>query len=145
MTPELSAGVHVAGLGIDAVDVTRFRRVITRRPRLVERVFTEAERAYALRRADPAQRLAARFAAKEAVMKALGVGIGGFNMRDVEVVRATGPGPRSRRGAPSIRLFDGAARVAAERGVERWHVALTHTDELALAVVVAESGGPGPG
>ncbi len=132
----------VAGIGIDAVDIVRFRKVIARRPRLVERVFTEDERAYANRRAEPAQHLAARFAAKEAVMKTLGVGIGGFAIREVEVVRPIGP--TGRRGAPALRLTGKAAELAVRRGIVRWHISLTHTDDLALAMVLGESG-PGAG
>ena len=128
----------VAGIGIDAVDIVRFKKVIGRRPRLVERVFTEEERAYANRRAEPAQHLAARFAAKEAVMKTLGVGIGGFAMREVEVVRPVGP--TGRRGAPALRLSGKAAELAVRRGIVTWHISLTHTDDLALAIVLGESG-----
>jgi holo-[acyl-carrier protein] synthase len=133
----------VAGIGIDAVDIARFGRVLDRRPSVAERLFTAAERSDAASRANPTPHLAARFAAKEAVMKALGTGIGGFALRDVEVVRETAPG--AGRGAPSLRLSDRAAALAADRGVRRWHVSLTHTDELALAVVLAEAGAPGPG
>ncbi len=105
-------------------------------------MFTEDERADADRRAEPAQHLAARFAAKEAVMKALGVGIGGFAMRDVEVVRPVGPS--GRRGAPGLKLTGKAAELAERRGIAKWHVSLTHTDDLALAMVLGESG-PGAG
>jgi holo-[acyl-carrier protein] synthase len=138
-----AGGVRVSGIGIDAVDVDRFRRVLDRRPSLASRMFTDAERADAAGRGDPAQHLAARFAAKEAVMKVLGIGIGGFGLHDVEVVRGTAPG--ARRGAPSLRLSDRAAALASDRGVSRWHVSLTHTDQLAMAVVLAESGAPGSG
>ena len=131
-------GGRVAGIGIDAVDIVRFRKVIVRRPTLIERVFTDGERADSESRGDPAQHLAARFAAKEAVMKALGTGIGGFALRDVEVVRTEAPG--AGRGAPVLRLRDRAAELAAARGVARWHVSLTHTDELAFAMVLAETG-----
>jgi holo-[acyl-carrier protein] synthase len=131
----------VAGIGIDAVDIDRFRRVLERRPGLRERVFTEAERDEAASRSDPAPHLAVRFAAKEAVMKALGTGIGGFPLHDVEVVRE----PREGRlpGPPSVRLLDRAAELAEAQGVLRWHVSLTHTEALALAVVLAESAHPG--
>ena len=138
-----AGGAQVAGIGIDAVDIDRFRRVLGRRPALAKRVFTETERADAAGRGDPTQHLAARFAAKEAVMKALGTGIGGFALHDVEVVRGSAPG--ARRGAPSLRLFDRAAALAAARGVRTWHVSLTHTDRLAMAVVLAESGPPATG
>ncbi len=126
----------MVGVGVDAVDVDRFRRVLARRPGLAERVFTEGERADAAAAADPAERLAARFAAKEAVMKALGSGLGSFPLRDVEVVRAPGSGAAA--GAPSLRLVARAAELARRRRVARWHVSLTHTAQVAMAVVVAE-------
>ncbi len=126
----------IVGVGVDAVDVARFRRVLDRRPRLAARCFTPTEQSDATGSADVAQSLAARFAAKEAVMKALGSGIGSFALRDVEVVRAPGDGPTS--GAPSLRLAAGAAELARRRGVSRWHVSLTHTARTAVAMVVAE-------
>jgi holo-[acyl-carrier protein] synthase len=126
----------VIGVGVDLVDVGRFRRVLARRPGLAERLFTEAERADAARRPDPAEPLAARFAAKEAAMKALGSGLGTFALRDLEVVRAGGTG--ARRGAPTLRLVASAARAAEASGVARWHVSLSHTSEVAVAMVVAE-------
>lgn len=108
------------------------RRALERRPGLAQRLFTDAERAYAARAVDPGQRLAARFAAKEALSKALGVGIGALSWRDVEVVRDD-------NGAPELSLTGRAAALAAGRGVDRWHVSLSHTDSVAVAVVVAES------
>ena len=129
-------GPSVLGVGVDAVEVARFRRVLARRPSLLGRLFTDSERADAARMADPTQRLAARFAAKEATMKALGTGLGGFALRDVEVVRASGTGATS--GAPSLRLRAGAAALAERRGVALRHVSLTHTAEMAMAMVVAE-------
>jgi holo-[acyl-carrier protein] synthase len=130
---------QVRGVGIDAVDIDRLRLALTRRPALAERLFTDAERAYAARLgADPAQRLAARFAAKEATMKAFGSGMGAFAWRDVEVVSEGGSGP----GAPALRLHGRAAELAAARGIDRWHVSLTHTDAMALAMVVAEGSMP---
>ena len=118
------------GLGIDAVEIDRFRRVLARRPGLAARLFTDAERAYGARFSDPAPRLAARFAAKEAAMKALGVGLGAFPFHDVEVVRAPS-------GAPSLRVSGAAAALAAERGVTSFLVSITHTDTTAEAVVAA--------
>jgi holo-[acyl-carrier protein] synthase len=127
-------GDRVVGVGIDAVDLDRFRAVMARRPRLARRVFTEGELAYAALAADSIPRLATRFAAKEAVMKALGVGLWSFRLTDVEVVRLG-------LDAPTVELH-GAAQVLAEAaGVGRWHLSLTHTDTVALAVVVADRGG----
>lgn len=120
----------MVGVGIDAVDVERFRRALTRRPRLADRLFTVAERAEAARRRDPVPGLAARFAAKEAVMKSLAVGLGAFDFADVEVVR--GPG-----GAPQLGVAGRAAELAAERAVAGWHLSLTDTAIVAMAVAVA--------
>jgi holo-[acyl-carrier protein] synthase len=125
----------VAGVGVDAVDVVRFRHVIERRPGIVHRLFTEAERAYAARSRDPGPRLAVRFAAKEAVLKALGVGVGAAGFRDVEVTRAD-------NGEPGLALSGRAAALSVGRGVRRWHVSLTHTDTIAVAAVVAEGAAP---
>jgi holo-[acyl-carrier protein] synthase len=118
------------GIGLDAVDVGRFRQVLARRPRLAVRLFTDAERAYAARRVDPTERLAARFAAKEALLKALGVGLGAAPFQDIEVVAAAS-------GAPHLALHGRAAALAASRGVVRVEVSLTHTRTAAHAVVVA--------
>lgn len=117
-------------VGTDVVDLDRFRKALQRTPRMVERVFTEGERAYALRQHDPSYRLAARFAVKEATMKALGVGLGAFKFHDVEVVKA-------RSGEPSLRLSGAAAALAEQRGVTSWKVSITHSDLIALAVVIA--------
>ncbi len=118
------------GIGIDAVEVDRFRRLLRKRPGIADRLFTPAEQAYGRRQPDPAERLAARFAAKEAVMKALGVGLGAFAFGDVEVVKAPS-------GAPSVALTGRAAELAARRGVTQWRLSLTHTALVAEAVAVA--------
>ncbi len=117
----------MSGVGIDLLDVERFERALRRRPRLAERLFTPAEREYAATRARPAMHLAARFCAKEAVAKALG--LTGWSFRDVEVV-ATGA-------APLVRLSGSAARRADELGVSA-SVSLTHTDTLAGAVALVQ-------
>ena len=123
-----SAGV--VGIGTDLVDVDRFRTVLRRRPSVAERLFTANERTYAHRAVDPAARLAARFAAKEAALKALGYGLGGMRMAEIEVVRDDD-------GRPEILLHGAARSRAAEHGVSRWLVSLSHTDRLAQATVVA--------
>ena len=118
------------GIGIDVVELDRFARALARSPGVARRLFTEAERAYGTRGADPTAHLAARFAAKEAAMKALGVGLGAFGFHDVEVVRAP-------LGAPSLAVTGTAATLAAEQGVTGWRVSLSHTGRTAHAVVVA--------
>ena len=120
----------MTGIGIDAVEVERFRAVLARRPGVGRRLFTDRERASLAARRDPVPGLAARFAAKEAVMKALGVGLGAFAFHEVEVVRA-------RSGAPSLVLRGGAAALASRRGVAGWRLSLTHTAATAEAVAVA--------
>ncbi len=121
----------VAGVGVDAVDLDRFRRVLARRPRMADRLFTPEELAYARRAADPVPRLGTRFAAKEATMKALGVGLGAVVFAEVEVVRDGLEAPRL--------ALRGAAAARADRfGVTGWHLSLTHTDRVAMAMVVAE-------
>ncbi|MGE5636270.1 MAG: holo-ACP synthase [Nocardioidaceae bacterium] len=115
-----------ARVGLDLLEVDRLERAMSRRPRLAQRVFTDAERAYAAGRARPAQHLAARFCAKEAVAKALG--LSGWSFRDVEVV-ASGAGLE-------LRLGGAAALRARELGVEA-RVSLTHTATTAAAVAIA--------
>jgi holo-[acyl-carrier protein] synthase len=115
----------VSGVGIDLLDIERLERALDRRPRLAERLFTDSEREYAAGRARPIVHLAARFCAKEAVAKALG--LTAWSFRDVEVVAT--------EGAPEVRLSGSAARRAAELGVSA-SVSLTHTAGLAAAVAV---------
>jgi holo-[acyl-carrier protein] synthase len=120
----------VIGIGTDLVELDRFRLALTRTPRIVERLFSADERAYAELRSDPTERYAARFAAKEAVLKAMGVGLWKFPLREIEVVRAES-------GQPSVLLHGKAAAVAIERGVTSWRLTLTHTDTVAHAIAVA--------
>ena len=116
------------GVGIDAVDVARFSLILHRRSGFEERVFTPLERSTCC---GAPGRLAARFAAKEATMKALGVGLGAFGFHDVWIERQPS-------GQPTLRVEGRAAALAVAAGVTRWHVSLTHTDVVAEAVVVAE-------
>ena len=113
-------------VGIDLLEIDRLERALERTPRLAERLFTEGERAYAASRGRPGQHLAARFCAKEAVAKALG--IESWNFHEVEVVGTGGP--------PRIRLSGSAAARAAELGVQV-EVSLTHTGREAAAVAIA--------
>lgn len=106
--------------------------------RFLRRVYTEAEARTCLARRQRAACLAARFAAKEAVMKALGCGLGPVGWRDIEVQR--GPG-----GRPQVRLEGAAARLANEKGVERIHLSLSHDGGIAIACAVAWGGGEARG
>jgi len=120
----------LVGIGMDLVEIDRFRAVLARTPGVRDRLFRPDERAYADAKRDPVERYAVRFAAKEAVMKALGCGLGEIAMFDIEVVRADG-------GAPSVLLHGKAADVATSQGVTRWLLTLTHTDRTAQAIAVA--------
>ena len=123
--------ISIVGVGTDLVEVARFRLALERRARLAERLFSDAEREYAFRQKDPAKSLAARFGAKEAVMKAMGVGLWKFKFRDVEVVRAKSGAAlgRARTGAP-LRWPPSAA-------ITSWQLSLTHTETIAMAVAIA--------
>ena len=121
----------IIGVGVDIMEIGRFAASLANRPRLAERCFTPAEAAYCASRAFPPQHFAARFAAKEAVMKALGVGLGACELSDIEVVRDEDSG------APDLRLHGKAAVLAEERGVTAWRISLTHTDTAAHAIVIA--------
>jgi holo-[acyl-carrier protein] synthase len=125
------APTSVVGVGTDLVDVERLRGALERQPGLAARLFTGSERDYASRHRDPVPVLAARFAAKEAAMKALGVGFTSVRFDEIGVVRADD-------GHPTLVVSGRAALRAEELGVSHWHVSLSHTDAMASAVVVAE-------
>jgi holo-[acyl-carrier protein] synthase len=120
----------VLGVGIDAVDIERFRRALLRTPTLRERLFVPEELVFVASKADPVPSLAARFGAREAVMKALGVGLGAFGFHDVWVRRAAS-------GQPSLVVSGAALELAEARGVRDWHLSLSHTTSTAVACVVA--------
>lgn len=120
----------VVGLGIDAIEIERIAAAIEKRPRFVERVFAPAEREYCEAKENKAKHFAARFAAKEAVMKALGIGLGQAGWREICV---TGPGK------PGVLLTGSAAERALDLGIARVEISLTHSRELALAVAAALS------
>src|SRR5438105_6497991 len=109
----------ILGVGLDVTPIERMAATLARHgARIEERLFTEAERAYCTARGSPAQHFAARFAAKEAMLKALGAPPG-LRWREMEVVAGA-------NGAPTLRLHGAAARAAAARGVATVHVSLTH-------------------
>ena len=125
--------MSVRGVGIDLVEVARIARMLERHgERVVERLCHQGEADRG--RAAFAQHLAGLFAAKEAVLKALGTGwADGLSFRQVEVTKARG-------GAPGVRLHDAAAARAAELGVERIHLSITHEQGFAAALAVLEGG-----
>ncbi|MDO8390225.1 MAG: holo-ACP synthase [Actinomycetota bacterium] len=121
----------IRGIGVDAVDIERFRTSLTRTPTMRERLFTASELAYVAPKLDPVPSLAARFAAREAVMKAMGLGLGAFGFHEVWVERADS-------GVPSLQITGRALELAVDRGITTWHLSITHSDLIALAYVIAE-------
>ena len=117
----------IAGIGVDVVDLARFERAMTRTPGLRDRLFAESERALPLRS------LAGRFAAKEALLKALGQ-TDGVRWHDMAVVADA-------EGDPDFVLAGRAAEIAAARGIARIHVSMSHDAGIATAFVVAETAG----
>jgi len=120
--------MRTLGIGVDVVEVARFAELLQRQPRLATRLFTEAERRDAQ---GQVERLAARFAAKEATLKAFGVGLGAMKWHDMEVVRAAS-------GAPSMALHGAAGDLCAARGVREVLLSQSHTDATATAFVLAQ-------
>jgi holo-[acyl-carrier protein] synthase len=123
----------IVGAGIDLCEVGRIESAIARYgPRFVERIYTEREIAYAQGKANRCERYAARFAAKEAGMKALGTGWrGGITWRDLEVTNLPS-------GRPALRLHGKAAEIAERLGVRSVSLSITHTAEQAMAMVILE-------
>lgn len=115
----------IAGIGVDVVDLARFERAVGRTPRLRERLFAESERDLPLRS------LAGRFAAKEALMKALGETTG-VGWHDMQVVSDAD-------GNPSMTLSGAAAEIAARRGITHVHLSMSHDAGVAIAQVVTEA------
>jgi holo-[acyl-carrier protein] synthase len=120
------------GLGVDIVEIERVRAILKRSPAFAKRGFSADEQAYCNKTVDPAIHYATRFAAKEAVVKALGTGFTrGINMRDIEVCRA-------KNGRPTVKLSGAAAEVAREAGVVQVPLSLsyTHTEAVACAMAI---------
>ena len=118
----------ITGLGIDIIEVGRIRKALDRwGERFIQRVFTAEEKRYSMRKAFPEQSFAARFAAKEAVLKALGTGLsGGIGWNDVEIVN-------NRLGKPEVRL---GSKITQRTGERKVLISLSHTKELAVAFAI---------
>ena len=123
----------ILGLGTDLVGIERIRAVYQRQgQRFLDKVYTVDEQTYCLSARDPAERLAARWAAKEAVMKALGTGWAkGVDFTHIAVISTEGAPPR-------LNLMHRAAEIASARQIGRWHLSLSHSDGMAIAVAIAE-------
>ncbi len=123
----------IVGLGVDLARIARFRKFVERRSTVLERIFCPAEREYALARRDPAQALAARFAAKEAFFKALGTGLrDGLSWQQVCV-------QRNELGCPSLILSGRAAEMLVQRGANKALLSYSHDGDYAIATVILEA------
>ena len=129
--------MSVLGLGVDIVEIDRMKVALERTPRLKSRIFSEEERWYCEHKARPEVHYALRFAAKEAVLKALGTGFSGMRFCDVEVLREG-------TGRPVPKLSGRAAQRAEELGVIEMHLSLsfTHTTAVASAVAITAEARP---
>jgi holo-[acyl-carrier protein] synthase len=127
---------RIVGIGVDIVDVSRVQKLVERYgDRFVRRVFTDEEARYAMESANPAERLAGRFAVKEAVLKAFGTGKSqGILWRDVETVRGS-------KGRPVVRLHGKAVRWARWKGGDILHVSIAHDAGKAMGFVILERSG----
>lgn len=122
----------IKGIGIDIVEIDRIEQLIERHPQFIARVFNPSEQEYCQGKARPAIHYALRFAAKEALLKALGTGFRGVKWTDIEV-------KRDALGKPSVALNSAAEKVAQEKGIGRFQVSLSFNHHNAVAVVLAES------
>jgi holo-[acyl-carrier protein] synthase len=123
----------IIGTGVDIVEIPRFRKITERlKDRFLLRVFTLTEQQYCSAHRDPAPHFAARFAAKEALFKALGTGWAkGVTWLDVEVLREG-------QDAPTMALHGEAMRLSSAKGTQTIHLSLSHTDQWAIATVILE-------
>ncbi len=123
----------IRAVGIDIVDISRIEGICGKwKRRFLERVYSEREIRYCETKALPAQHYAARFAAKEAFLKCLGIGIGGgVNLKDVEVVN-------DKKGKPELKIRGKSRKIVSSDVAKNIHVSISHTDKNAVAVVIIE-------
>lgn len=137
LSSESVPGIVIIAVGIDAVHIPRFAALVARRPSVVDRLFTTAESQDSSGRVRSVASLAARFAAKEAVAKALGAPAG-LVWHDCTIISQPD-------GRPVVEIHRTVAAAAADAGVQRWHVSLTHDGDYAAAYVIAEGDAPAHG
>ena len=121
----------IFGVGTDLVEIGRIQKAIEKNPRFLQKVYTEEEIRYCQRKKNPWQSFAARFAAKEAVSKALGTGLGKIGLTDIEVQNQS-------TGQPQIVLHGTAQIFAQTHGIKRVHISLSHSEVYAIATAIVE-------
>ncbi|MBF4695348.1 holo-ACP synthase [Fusibacter ferrireducens] len=120
----------IKGNGVDIVEIERFKKIVTEKPKFLKRFFTDSENELFEKKHMKAETVAGNFATKEAVSKAFGTGVRGFNLRDIEVLR-------DELGHPYVNLYDGAKEVAHQKGITTLMVSISHSSENAVAFVIA--------
>lgn len=120
----------IIGTGVDILEIERIERIVREKPRFIERFFTVEEQKFFNIRLMSVQTIAAGFAAKEAVVKAMGTGFRGFEMKDVEILRNT-------IGKPIVNLYGKAKDTALQLGIDDFQISLSHSDHYAIAFVIA--------
>lgn len=123
----------IYGIGTDMVEIARIQKAIEKNSRFLEKVYTEEEIRYCQRKKNAWQSFAARFAAKEAVSKALGTGIGKIALTDIEIVNRSS-------GQPYVELYGAAKLYAQEHNITRVHISLSHSEVYAIATAIIEEG-----
>ena len=121
----------ITSIGTDLIEIVRIQRAIEKNPHFMERVYTANEIAYCRRKKNAWQSFAARFAAKEAVSKAFGTGIGPVGLMEIEILNAE-------NGQPKVVLHGKALQLAADRNIQRVHISLSHSEAYAMATAVLE-------
>ena len=127
----LRSGMMITGVGVDIVEIRRISEAVKRNTRFLEKVFTDVELKYLKERKLRAEYIAGRFAAKEAVAKALGTGVRGFGLKDIEI-------DRTEMGKPIVMLKGMAKSIAEQQGDYKIHLSISHGEDNAVAYVVIE-------
>lgn len=124
----------IKGLGIDIVEVKRIKKMKRRwQERFLTKIFTEQEIDYCQSKKNSAQHLAARFAAKEALVKCLGTGFRNISLIDIEVIK-------DNQGKPVLKVYGRARELVEKKGIEKLHISLSHEKKYAVAEVIGEGG-----
>lgn len=122
----------IIGIGTDIIEIKRIEEIITKsKDEFLNRVFTQGEIEYSNSKKRFIQHFAVRFAAKEAVLKALGIGFREIKWQDIEIINGE-------LGRPQVRLAGRAREIAEEKSIQHWHISLSHSEDKAVAFVIAE-------
>jgi len=124
----------IKGIGVDIVEISRIKQAINKHQRFKKRFFTSSENEYCEGKADAMQHYAGRFAAKEAVVKALGTGFKGFKWQSIEIINTSS-------GKPEVRLKDKASLIADELKIKEIMISISHSENYAIAQAIAIGGG----